>query len=38
MAAHFTASLELVRDGALKLRQESEFGPIWLSNTEKSIS
>ena len=38
MAAHFTASLELVRDGALKLRQESEFGPIWLSNTEKNIS
>ncbi len=31
LAAHFTASLELVRDGGLKLRQDSEFGTIYLS-------
>ena len=38
LASHFTASLELVRDGALKLRQESEFGPIWLSTTTNKPS
>jgi len=35
LASHFTASLELVRDGALKLRQDAAFGPIWLSTTKK---
>ena len=35
LASHFTASLELVRDGELKLRQDSEFGPIWLSTTKQ---
>lgn len=35
LAAHFTASLELVRDGNMKLRQDSAFGPIWLANTRK---
>jgi segregation and condensation protein A len=35
MASHFTASLELVREGKLKLRQDSEFGPIWLSATKQ---
>ena len=38
LASHFTASLEMVRDGALKLRQESEFGPIWLSQTSQKPS
>ena len=35
MASHFTASLELVRDGELKLRQETSFGPIWLARNSK---
>ncbi|XDZ66880.1 ScpA family protein [Alphaproteobacteria bacterium LSUCC0684] len=35
LASHFTASLELVRDGALKLRQDSAFGPIWLATTRR---
>lgn len=35
LAAHFTASLELVRDGNMKLRQDTAFGPIWLANTRK---
>jgi len=35
LASHFTASLELVRDGALKLRQDSAFGPIWLATTKR---
>lgn len=35
MASHFTASLELVRDGELKLRQDSAFGPIWLASNRK---
>ena len=38
LASHFTASLELVRDGALKLRQDPEFGPIWLSTTSEKQS
>lgn len=36
LAAHFTASLELVRDGDMKLRQDTAFGPIWLANTRKT--
>ena len=36
LAAHFTASLELVRDGHLKLRQDSAFGPLWLANPRKT--
>ena len=35
LAAHFTASLELVRDGNMKMRQDTAFGPIWLANTRK---
>jgi segregation and condensation protein A len=35
LAAHFTASLELVRDGNMKLRQNEAFGTIWLANTQK---
>jgi len=35
LASHFTASLELVRDGALKLRQDTAFGPIWLATTTR---
>ena len=35
LASHFTASLELVRDGNLKIRQDSAFGPIWLANSRK---
>ena len=35
MASHFTASLELVRDGDLKIRQDNHFGPIWLSSTSQ---
>jgi len=35
LASHFTAALELGRDGALKLRQDAAFGPIWLSTTKK---
>ena len=33
LASHFTASLEMVRDGNLKIRQDNHFGPIWLSAT-----
>jgi len=35
MASHFTASLEMVRDGNLKIRQDNHFGPIWLSSTSQ---
>ncbi len=37
MASHFTASLELVRDGNLKIRQDNHFGPIWLSGTSQNL-
>jgi segregation and condensation protein A len=30
IAATFAASLELVRDGRLQLRQDKTFGPIYL--------
>jgi segregation and condensation protein A len=30
LAAHFAASLELVKAGRIELRQEAPFGPIWL--------
>jgi segregation and condensation protein A len=30
LAAHFAASLELVKAGKIELRQDSVFGPIWL--------
>jgi segregation and condensation protein A len=30
LAATFAAALELVRDGAVELRQDRAFGPIWL--------
>ncbi|MGU9962001.1 MAG: segregation and condensation protein A [Candidatus Puniceispirillales bacterium WSBS_2018_MAG_OTU23] len=36
LASHFTASLELVRDGALTLRQDKAFGDIWLSKPQKA--
>ena len=36
LASHFTASLELVRDGELKLRQDTAFGPIWLASGKKT--
>jgi segregation and condensation protein A len=36
MASHFSASLELVRDGKLQLRQDYEFGLIWLNSTEQN--
>ena len=36
LASHFTASLEMVRDGELKLRQEKAFGPIWLARNKKA--
>ena len=36
MASHFGASLELVRDGEMKLRQDSAFGPIWLASSKKN--
>ena len=37
LAAHFVASLELVRDGTVKLRQDSRFGPIWLASAKRSV-
>ena len=36
LASHFTASLEMVREGGLKLRQERAFGPIWLARKKKA--
>lgn len=30
MASHFSASLELVKEGRASLRQDAEFAPIWL--------
>ena len=35
LASHFGASLEMVRDGGLKLRQDKAFGPIWLARGGK---
>jgi segregation and condensation protein A len=35
LAATFAASLELVREGHIRLRQGSSFGPIYLSPCEK---
>lgn len=36
MASHFSASLEMVRNGNLKIRQDNHFGPIWLSATAQT--
>ena len=33
LAAHFAASLELVKAGRIELRQDTAFGPIWLRRT-----
>lgn len=33
LAAHFAASLELVKSGKIELRQDGAFGPIWLRRT-----
>ena len=30
LASHFVASLELARDGVIRLRQDSHFAPIYL--------
>jgi segregation and condensation protein A len=35
LASHFTASLEMVRDGQARLRQDNHFGPIYLVATEQ---
>jgi segregation and condensation protein A len=35
LAATFAASLELVREGHIRLQQGSSFGPIYLSPCEK---
>ena len=35
LASHFTASLEMVRDGQARLRQDNHFGPIYLAATEQ---
>jgi segregation and condensation protein A len=36
MASHFSASLELARDGNVKIRQDNPFGSIWLNaNSDK---
>jgi segregation and condensation protein A len=35
MASHFSASLELVREGNLKIRQDNHFAPIWLSTASQ---
>ena len=31
MASHFVASLELAKDGIVKIRQEDSFAPIWIT-------
>ena len=36
MASHFSASLEMVRDGEVKLRQEEAYGQIWLARRKKT--
>ena len=35
-ASHFAASLELARDGLLRLRQDSHFAPIYLKSREQA--
>ena len=35
LASHFSASLEMVRDGGARIRQEKAFGPIWLARGGK---
>ena len=37
IASHFTATLEMVRDGQAQLRQDNQFGPIYLASTEEHI-
>ena len=36
LAAHFGASLEMVRDGKVKIRQDQQFGKIYLKTADKS--
>ena len=35
LASHFSASLEMVRDGEARLRQDKAFGQIWLARNDK---
>ena len=35
-ASHFAASLELARDGMLRLRQDSHFAPIYLKTRDRA--
>jgi segregation and condensation protein A len=35
MASTFTASLELCREGALRIRQDGAFGPIYLASAKE---
>lgn len=38
LACTFVASLEMVRDGKIKIRQESQFGPIFLRSAREEAS
>ena len=37
IASHFSATLEMVRDGQAQVRQDNQFGPIYLASMEQQI-
>ena len=38
LASTFAATLEMVREGQVKIRQESQFGPIFLRSAREEAS
>ena len=37
-ASTFTASLEMVREGKMELRQDAAFAPIWVRGTGAALA